>query len=112
MTADEALRPGLKGEALPSGEIVLRLAHAPKNFAQTGKASAVSFDLSSKDKEAALPSLSVFAERLTTPEQAMTLFDQPEATTLSYVSTWTPSVRCVPYRIRRRCRRWTCGGTP
>ena len=79
MTADEALRPGLKGEALPSGEIVLRLAHAPKDFAQTGKASAVSFDLSSKDKEAVLPSLSVFAERLTTPEQAMTLLDQPEA---------------------------------
>ena len=77
MAADEPLRPGTKGEALPLGEVILRLARAPKDFAKTGKASAASFDLSSRDKEAAIPSLSVFAERLTTPEQALALLDHP-----------------------------------
>lgn len=64
---DKQLRTGPKGESLPSGEIVFRLVAASKDGPI---ASPAHFELSSADKESTPPSLSVWAERLTTPEEA------------------------------------------
>lgn len=69
------LQPGPYGEPLPPGEWVLRLAVRPMDFEETGRASAVMFELSSADRESPHPRLSVWAERLTTPEQAWRLMD-------------------------------------
>ena len=68
----EPLRPGAKGALLPSGEAVFRLLKASKN----GKASETAFILSSEDEAADLQAISVWAERLTTPEQARNFFSE------------------------------------
>lgn len=64
---DNPLRPGSKGESLPSGVIIFRLVAVSKDGPIAVPAH---FELSSIDKEAIPPSLSVWAEKLTTPEEA------------------------------------------
>lgn len=61
------LRAGQKKERLPDGESVLRLL---KKTTKDGKVSPDEFELSTLDKQSELQSLSVWAERLTSPEQA------------------------------------------
>src|SRR5690349_11654662 len=65
--------PGPAGEPLPSGEWVLRLAVASKDFQETGRVSPEVFALSSEDRRGDPPRLSVWSERLTHPEQAWEL---------------------------------------
>lgn len=67
---DNQLRPGPKGDPLPAGEVVFRLATVPKDGFITGQANPEHFVLSTEDKNSIPPSLSVWAERLTRPEQA------------------------------------------
>jgi hypothetical protein len=57
------------GTSLPSGIVVLRLLRTSKD----GKALETHFALSEEDKTATLPTLSVWIETLTTPEQAREL---------------------------------------
>ena len=57
---------GGTGIPLPGGEIIIRLIKASKD----GKALETHFALSGPDKQAPLKSISVWAEKLTTPEQA------------------------------------------
>ena len=67
---DNQLRPGPKGKRLPAGEIVFRCEKVSKDSPLTHQASPGHFELSSKDKESVPPSLSVWVEQLTTPEQS------------------------------------------
>ena len=61
------LRAGQKKERLPDGENVIRLI---KKTTNDGKISPDEFELSTEDKKSELKSLSVWADKLTTPEQA------------------------------------------
>jgi hypothetical protein len=61
------------GEPLPAGEIVIRLGVPSMDFAERRKASPNWFELSTEDKKQKPPRLSVFCERLTTPQQAWEL---------------------------------------
>jgi hypothetical protein len=66
-------RRGGDGQPLPSGEHVLRFAHKPKDFQQTQKPLPISIDIflpSSAEKEDPPLRISVFAEALTSREQA------------------------------------------
>jgi hypothetical protein len=67
---ETGLTPGNEGDPLPGGEWVIRIAKTSK-YGFSAHQSA--FELSSKDKEAAVPRLSVWAEKLTTDEQAWRL---------------------------------------
>lgn len=68
---DDRLRPGIKGERLPDGEEVFRLQKvSSKDASLTGKALPTHFELSTDDKKATPPSLSVWASDLTSPQQA------------------------------------------
>jgi hypothetical protein len=67
---------GRTGEPLPSGEWVLRLAVASKDFLETGQVSPEAFALSTEDRRDDPPRLSVWAERLTRPEQAWHLLGE------------------------------------
>jgi hypothetical protein len=62
------LRAGGKGHPLPDGELVLRL--ITKTTGE-GKVSPEEFELSTEDKRYDPPLLSVWAQQLTTPEQAL-----------------------------------------
>ena len=66
----EPLQPGKTGEPLSTSEVVFRLLKASKD----GVAVEAHFALSEEDKQAKLPALSVWAVRLTTPEQARHFF--------------------------------------
>jgi hypothetical protein len=68
--ANSGLTPGNVGDHLPPGEWVIRVAKTSK-YGFSAHQSA--FELSSKDKEAAVPRLSVWAEKLTNDEQAWRL---------------------------------------
>jgi hypothetical protein len=70
------LQPGKEGEPLPSGEWVLRLTVASKDFLETGQVSPEVFSFSTEDRQDDPPHLSVWAEQLTSPEQAWTLMGQ------------------------------------
>jgi hypothetical protein len=72
----ETLQPGPAGEPLPSGEWVLRLAVASKDFLETGQVSPEVFALSTEDRRDDPPRLSVWAERLTRPDQAWHLLGE------------------------------------
>mgnify|MGYP001610239370 FL=1 len=61
---------GEDGAPLPDGEWVLRLSARPKDFDVNGKAPPIAFKLSTTETQEKMPRLSVFAESLTTPEQA------------------------------------------
>ncbi len=65
-----ALAPGNDGDHLPPGEWVIRVAKTSKNGYAAHQSN---FELSTKDKEAPIPRLSIWAERLTTDEQAWRL---------------------------------------
>lgn len=67
---NSGLTPGQEGDPLPPGEWVIRVARTSK-YGFSAHQSA--FELSSKDKEAVEPSLSVWAEELTDDEQAWRL---------------------------------------
>jgi hypothetical protein len=67
---NSGLTPGNDGDPLPPGEWVIRVAKTSK-YGFSAHQSA--FELSSKDKESAVPRLSVWAEKLTTDEQAWRL---------------------------------------
>jgi hypothetical protein len=69
-------QPGPTGEPLPPGEWVLRLAVASKDFLETGQVSPEAFALSTEDRRDDPPRLSVWAERLTRPEQAWHLMGE------------------------------------
>ncbi len=60
------LQAGETGIPLPDGEIIIRLIKASKD----GKVLETHFALTSEDKESPLKSISVWAEKLTTPVQA------------------------------------------
>jgi hypothetical protein len=62
LVVDGGLTPGNDGDPLPSGEWVIRVAKTSK-YGFSAQQSA--FELSSKDKEAPVPRLSVWAEKLT-----------------------------------------------
>jgi hypothetical protein len=64
---------GEDGAPLPHGEWVLRLSARPKDFHVNGKAPPIAFKLSTTETQEKMPKLSVFAESLTTPEQAWTI---------------------------------------
>jgi hypothetical protein len=72
----DRLQPGPAGEPLPPGEWVLRLAVASKDFLETGQVSPEVFALSTEDRRDGPPRLSVWAERLTRPEQAWSLMGE------------------------------------
>lgn len=65
-----ALAPGNDGDHLPSGEWVIRVAKTSKYGYAAHQSN---FELSTKDKEAPIPRLSIWAERLTADEQAWRL---------------------------------------
>jgi hypothetical protein len=65
---------------LDSDEWVLRLAEANLDPTDTHRCSPKAFELSSLEKQQAGPGLSVFAERLTTPEEAWSLGSNPRRT--------------------------------
>lgn len=65
------VRPGGKGEPLPPGEVVLRFAKESKDFRERGKVNPAAFELSNLDKQSDLKALSVWAESLTTVDQAL-----------------------------------------
>ena len=67
---NSGLTPGEEGDPLPSGEWVIRVAKTTK-YGFSAHQSA--FEVSSKDKEAVVPRLSVWAEKLTTDDQAWRL---------------------------------------
>jgi hypothetical protein len=67
---DGRLTQGNEGDPLPPGEWVIRVAKTSK-YGFSAHQSA--FELSSKDKEAAVPRLSVWAEKLTSDDQAWRL---------------------------------------
>ena len=67
---DGGLIPGSDGAPLPAGEWIIRVAKTSK-YGFSAHQSA--FELSSKDKRAIVPRLSVWAEELTTDEQAWRL---------------------------------------
>jgi hypothetical protein len=82
---DHQLRPGQKGEPLPEGEVVFRLGKTPKDFSiGSSRINPEAFELSSKDEKADIPSLTVWAERLTTREQA-----------LDFIESKREAVRCI-----------------
>jgi hypothetical protein len=66
----DKLQPGPTGVPLPPGEWVLRIAAVPKDFQETGQMNPEVFALSTEDRLETPPRLSVWAEKLTTPEQA------------------------------------------
>jgi len=70
------LRAGEKGQPLPDGELVLRLI---TKTTSEGKVSPEEFELSTEDKRYDPPLLSVWAERLTTLEQAHGFLTNKEA---------------------------------
>ena len=70
----DELRPGRRGEPLPGEEIVFRLAKASKD----GKTSEAAFTLSTTDVQSDLQSLSVWAVRLTTPEEAREFLEEKQ----------------------------------
>lgn len=76
----ESLQITLNLAPAPENCCVLRLAQPPKDFAEKGNILAIQldteFELSSKDKESVPPHLSVWAEFLTTPEQAYTFLQE------------------------------------
>ena len=55
----ERLEPPRKGEPLPHGEIVFRLAKLPKDYLETGEVREEAFELSTTDSESELKALSV-----------------------------------------------------
>lgn len=69
----DAIIPGQKGEPLPAGVIVVRLAKPSLNAAETHQANPLHFELSSDDKASDLQSLSVWVKALTPPEVARRL---------------------------------------
>src|SRR5688500_9951925 len=72
----DTLQTGQAGEPLPPGEWVLRLAVASKDFLETGQVSPEVFALSTEDRRDDPPRLSVWAERLTRPEQPWRLMGE------------------------------------
>jgi hypothetical protein len=72
----DRLQPGQMGEPLPPGEWVLRLAVASKDFLESGQISPEAFALSTEDRREDPPRLSVWAEKLTRPEQAWHLMGE------------------------------------
>jgi hypothetical protein len=70
------LEPGQTGEPLPPDGWVLRLSVASKDFLETGQISPEAFALSTEDRRDDPPRLSVWAERLTRPEQAWHLMGE------------------------------------
>lgn len=79
MNMKKSLSSRSNGSRLPPEEIILRLARVPKDFESTGKASPAAFELSSGDESSVLQLLSVYARRLTTPNQARVLMDEKMA---------------------------------
>jgi hypothetical protein len=67
---DGRLTPGNDGDPLPSGEWVIRVAKTSKSGFSAHQSA---FELSSKDKEAPAPRLSVWAEKLTRDDWAWRL---------------------------------------
>jgi hypothetical protein len=59
--------------------VVFRLAKESKDYWETGKISPANFALSTPDKESELKALSVWANRLTTPQQARELVEADQA---------------------------------
>jgi hypothetical protein len=72
----DRLQPGQAEEPLPPEEWVLRLAVASKDFLETGQVSPEVFAFSTEDRWDDPPRLSVWAERLTRPEQAWHLMGE------------------------------------
>ena len=72
----DRLQPGPTGEPLPAGEWVLRLAVSSKDFLETGQISPEVFAFSTEDRRGDPPRLSVWAERLTRPEEAWLLLGE------------------------------------
>jgi hypothetical protein len=70
------LQPGQAGEPLPPDEWVLRLAIVSKDFLESGQVSPEVFAFSTEDRRDDPPRLSVWAERLTRPEQAWHLMGE------------------------------------
>jgi hypothetical protein len=69
----DSLQPDQTGVSLPAGEWVLRIASVPKDFQETGQINPEVFALSTEDRREHPPRLSVWAEKLTSPEQAWLL---------------------------------------
>src|SRR2546429_814409 len=70
---------GTAGEPLPDEDFVLRLGRLPKDLLEERRASPNWFELSEEDKAQEPPKLSVFCDRLTTPEQAWNLLANKES---------------------------------
>ncbi len=72
------LRRGEDGKPVPEGETVLRMGIPSMDFADRHKASPNWFELSTEDERRDQPRLSVFCEKLTTPEEAWRLLGSRE----------------------------------
>lgn len=83
------LKPGTSGISLPAYETVVRLLQGSLESLAT----AGDFELSSQDKETALQSLSVWAERLTTPQQALEFMGDKKELYSLYCSLLVEDVR-------------------
>lgn len=68
-------------QPIPGECVVIRLGRIPKDFAGSGRVSAIQvgveeFTLSSTDKQSVPPLLSIWVEALTTPQQAYSFLRQ------------------------------------
>lgn len=86
------LRAGKQGERLPDGENVLRLV---KKTTNDGKVSPDEFELSTQDKQSPLQSLSVWAGRLTVPEQARAFMGDRQESYSLFCSLAVNAVRAL-----------------
>ncbi len=86
------IHAGQQGERLPDGERVLRLL---KKTTNDGKVSPDEFELSTQDKQSLLQSLSVWAERLTTPEQARAFMGDKKYSYSLYCSLAVDTIRAL-----------------
>ena len=83
---------GKQGERLPEGENVLRLL---KKTTKDGNVSPDEFELSTQDKNSALQSVSVWAEQLTTPEQAREFMGDKKDAYSWYCSLRVDTIRAL-----------------
>lgn len=76
--------PGNRGERVPGGSDVTRLAKESSSAYEAGAVHPSTFDLSSEDKAAPLQSLSVWVSELTTCGQARELIDESKRSLYVY----------------------------
>lgn len=88
---NERLQPGNRGEPLPAGETVLRFLKASLH----GRVTDAAFELTTLDKTSPLQSLSVWAARLTSPEQAREFLGDQKDASLFYCLLGVEEIRSL-----------------